>query len=242
MLAVIVFVVMVIALLGVGWWRSRQPAAAVTAAVPGGTASAAPLPGYWRRAFFGALLGRTLVAAGPHVVVLRYGVGVRVAGAVNLAVGLLVLGIGLTQLSEGPAVFLLFGLLYVLGGLAFALAGLHLLFNLGLLRFDRLAGEFTTRRLLGRTTRRLSEIRAVQFISGGVHKSEDGDYETFQVNLLLDDRDQPRLNVMETQELDETRQVARRLAEFLGMPLQDALAGTQTTGCLENMRQDCTLS
>ena len=64
------------------------------------------------------------------------------------------------------------------------------------------------------------ELR-LQLISGGVHQAEDGQFESFQINLVLADAVQPRLNLIEQDDLAETRTTASRVAEFLGIKLLD---------------------
>ena len=54
-----------------------------------------------------------------------------------------------------------------------------------------------------------------------MQKSEAGDYETFQVNLVVNDANEPRQNLIEYQELRGVQQMARQLAEFLSVPLLD---------------------
>jgi hypothetical protein len=77
-------------------------------------------------------------------------------------------------------------------------------------RFDRQTGRMTLGRfgLLG--SRPLADVLAVQL----VERSE------IQVNLVLTDPRQPRLNLLTSQQQEATRPLARRLAAFLNVPLQ----------------------
>ena len=60
-------------------------------------------------------------------------------------------------------------------------------------------------------------------VSGGWHTADGDDYETFQLNLVLKDRAEPRRPLVEQTELPPLRRNAQLLAEFLNVPLLDQI-------------------
>jgi hypothetical protein len=228
----VVFVVMVGTMFVVGYCLSRTatPNATPPERIESGRSiPTTPLPGYYRRNYLANMQQRRLVSQGPDCVELRFGVGAKVIGTISLAVGILQLGIFCACVAEvgwggQQASGLLIGLLPLAGGLAFSLSGLFLLLNLGLVRFNRAVGELTIRRPLRQYKHSLADVRAVQVVSGSRYSSEDGDYETVQINLVLNDPAQPRRNVVESHEGEATCQIARQLADFLRVPLWDVVS------------------
>jgi hypothetical protein len=111
------------------------------------------------------------------------------------------------------------------------------------IRFDRRTGLMTiSRRRLGWgrgkvvTTRPLNQFIAVQILDGGLQTSqvETGEpgtpfsmyfqqYYAYQLNLVLDDTAEPRLNVAWHADGRWMREAAERLAAFLGVPVLDRL-------------------
>jgi len=79
-------------------------------------------------------------------------------------------------------------------------------------RFDREQGMLTLGWLGRRTPRPLASVKAVQVVEGT----------QCQLNLLLEDAHQPRLNLMAETEPAVVRQAAERVASFLGVPLVEA--------------------
>jgi hypothetical protein len=159
------------------------------------------------------------------VLELQFGIGAKVGGTISLGVGILMLGIFGSCLAEAPLggmridILLFLVAIFLAGGIAFLLSGVYLYRNVGLVRFDRASAELSIRRLVGSAVRPLADVVGVQFISGGMHSSDDGDFETFQINLVLADPRQRRLNVVEATDGPVTRQTAHALAAFLQVPL-----------------------
>jgi len=86
--------------------------------------------------------------------------------------------------------------------------------------FDRSAGQMRCRVRLSRHGRPLDDILAVQMLEGTVYSSDEGpDYTQYQLNLVLDDADMPRINVSNHPDLAWTQECGRRLADFLDVPL-----------------------
>ncbi len=97
-------------------------------------------------------------------------------------------------------------------------------------RFDRGAGTLSwrepwSRRALWRgiQERPLTDIAAIQAVSGGFQEYEDeGKVSHYQLNLVLHTGGE-RLNLSDTPDRDETRRIGQRLAAFLGVPLIDEM-------------------
>jgi hypothetical protein len=108
----------------------------------------------------------------------------------------------------------------------FTLAGA--LFWLAPLRaeFDLDAGVARLRSLGRREELPLADVLAVQVADGGVHRmSKGGTYRSYQLNLVLTDRDRPRLGLSNHARRAWTYEAGRRLAEFLSVPLLDSAGG-----------------
>lgn len=106
-------------------------------------------------------------------------------------------------------------------------------------RFDRMIGQWTYRQMwswrsprLFPLRRPLSDILAVQVLFGGFRNdSEDGTFETFQLNLVLRDERQPRMLLCAPSDCDWVLKIGRELADFLGVPLLDHLAFNKGAEC-----------
>jgi hypothetical protein len=116
--------------------------------------------------------------------------------------------------------------IHVAGGIAFTLSGLYVLFNFGAIRFDREQGRMFVRGALGRRELELSRIRAVQLISGGWHTADNDDYQSFQLNLVLDDAEELRRPLLEHTEALQLRREGQGLADFLNIPFLNQLVDT----------------
>lgn|SRR5262245_55324125 len=91
-------------------------------------------------------------------------------------------------------------------------------------RFDREGGQWIVSSLLNSNSRPLSDIVAVQLLDGGWHSDgEYPDYRTRQLNLVLNDVATPRFCLSNHSNRHATYRDAKRLAEFLGVPLMDHL-------------------
>jgi hypothetical protein len=117
------------------------------------------------------------------------------------------------------------------------------------LRFDRRAGLFTiSRRPFGFRgslriirSRPLTDVVCVQLLYGGFHSDtvEIGEpgtpgsvvyekYHSYQLNLVFDDRDEPRYNLATHSDWKWMREAGQKLAGFIGVPVVDHLDhGTQ---------------
>jgi hypothetical protein len=96
--------------------------------------------------------------------------------------------------------------------------------------FDRQTGLLTLGWFGLKGTYPLDKVLAVQLVPGGlVDKAagpfgRGGEHVTYQMNLVLADHYQDRLNMTDDADLDWTRQAGRQVAEFLGVPLIDQIA------------------
>jgi hypothetical protein len=112
-------------------------------------------------------------------------------------------------------------------------------------RFDRGTGLMTVGRrrwaglhpsIVVSRSRPLAQIVRVQLLDGGEHTvhmeiGEPGtpgsvyfkQYRSYQLNLVLDDRSEPRVNLVCHADRQWMRQAGERLAAFLGVPLVDHL-------------------
>ena len=93
-------------------------------------------------------------------------------------------------------------------------------------RFDRGAGLLTYRGFWTPRTWPLRNVLAVQLIDGGWHHGKKRRYYTYELNLVLNDPQTPRLNVSCHPDQAWTRDAGRRIAAFLQVPLSDALTTT----------------
>lgn len=120
------------------------------------------------------------------------------------------------------------------GALCFAIGALCFLFFVLMIvftqrvEFDREAGTWSMRRGGWTRYRPLDCIQAVQLIDGGWHGGVDhGKYFTYQLNLVLDDAEQPRLNLTNVSNWDATWAIGSQLSEFLGVELLDQVSRTE---------------
>src|SRR5579859_4489930 len=123
-----------------------------------------------------------LVQPRDGCLVLRPTIFLRVFAAMFLAIGVIVMAVGVGILIGAEVlmamwVMVAFGAIFsIVGGLMLLLPRRH--------EFDRDAGQWTLSHFFSSTSRPLSDILAVQLIDGGHHSSSDGpDYYTFQLNL-----------------------------------------------------------
>jgi hypothetical protein len=103
-------------------------------------------------------------------------------------------------------------------------------------RFDLGIGQFTYRPpwswrcpMLAFYTRPVTDIVGVQLVPGPpiTYEDENRPIATYQLNLLLDDPLQPRLNLSAMTDLVWTRRTGHLLAEFLRVPLVDQVPPLQ---------------
>lgn len=109
--------------------------------------------------------------------------------------------------------------------LTFAVSGLLWFAGSRRVCFDPSSGRMTSCSAWSRQSCALADVIAVQLLYGGYHDG-DGDvqsYHTYQLNLVLDPRIGPRLNLTHHSDREWTRQAARRIAAFLGAPLVDQI-------------------
>ncbi|MBI3412350.1 MAG: hypothetical protein HY040_28860 [Planctomycetes bacterium] len=182
---------------------------------------ATPLSGHFRRNVLPNFSLRSLTALDPDRLAFRFDAKAKIGGIVSLVAGAFLLS-PLTAFSsfeeraQAGAILLVF---HGFGGLAFTLSGLYILLNFGAVCFDRAQGQMIIRGIFGRRQLDLERIKAVQLVSGGRHLSDGEEYESFQVNLVLDDPAEPRRNLLDHHELEEMRKSACELAGFLQVPL-----------------------
>jgi hypothetical protein len=110
------------------------------------------------------------------------------------------------------------------------------------LRFDRTAGQLVMERRLGfpreprvERTYPLNTIRAVQLLHNGRHSITEpegfGERQTishrefcgYELNLVLDDPQLPRLHLLALADWEWVRQTGQSLGDFLGVPVIDRL-------------------
>jgi hypothetical protein len=166
--------------------------------------------------------------------VLRPSRGFRIAAAILIVVGWVPMAIGVYMWSvhgrdAGVLILLGFGLLFSLAGvMMFILPRRH--------TFDIEKQLWTARGPLGRSSRPLTEILAVQLIEGGWHTTRNGpnqvpsNYFTYQLNLVLDDDGTARRNLLNHGHWDSVWQTSDRLAVFLGVPFQDLASEAENDG------------
>jgi hypothetical protein len=153
--------------------------------------------------------------------------GTRVFGMAFLIVGLLPLAFSVYRLllnRHQTEYWVLAGF-----GLIFFIAGLLVLVLPRRFDFDLDEGQMSLRRFLTRRTRPLTQILAIQAIHGGWHtfKTKGGgttSYCSYQLNLVLDDPQQPRMNLSNHSDWDWTWQSGNTLAEFLQIPFLDSVS------------------
>jgi hypothetical protein len=88
--------------------------------------------------------------------------------------------------------------------------------------FDRRRGQVSRRYWLFRFSYSWNHIVGVQIIYGGRHQSSDEpDYETREINLVLNSSDAPRVNLTNHADHATTRSMATEISRFLMVPLWD---------------------
>ncbi len=147
--------------------------------------------------------------------------GVRVLGWIFCVLGVPVLILGLISifgLMKEPTGGNLLAVAFLLvWGCPFTIFGVKLLGQRT--RFDTNAGEVATR-FLWRTRRRpLADVLAVQVINAGKFGADDEKFVSYQLNLVLDDANEPRLFVVFNTDLADMAKKAKLVADFLSVPL-----------------------
>ena len=96
--------------------------------------------------------------------------------------------------------------------------------------FDRQAGLLTLGWFGLKGTYPLAKVLAVQLVPGGlVDKAagpfgRGGERVSYQLNLVMADAYQDRLNLTNDSDLEWTRQAGEQVADFLGVPVIDQIA------------------
>lgn len=168
---------------------------------------------------------KTLVRPRERVLVLKPSRGMRLVAVLFLLLGAVPLALGTAFLLQRR--FEPVGNWVLLGfGVVFSVSGLLLLLLPRRLEFDLDRGQLTQRRCGFARRRPLTDVLAVQLINGGWHTSRNPhggqtSYFTYQLNLVLDDDRQPRLNLTNHTDWDSTWRSASDLAAFLGVTLMD---------------------
>jgi hypothetical protein len=107
-------------------------------------------------------------------------------------------------------------------GFVFVLAGVAVFVSPARVEFDLREGVLRRKWLFRQRSWPLESVRAVQLVEGGWHgegDSESAPYFTYQMNLVLNDESQPRINLTNHANWDATWTAASELAEFLNVPL-----------------------
>lgn len=161
----------------------------------------------------------TLVRPRDSLLILK---PIRVVPVVGCILGLVLLlvGLGIALRSGHPAAWFVGGIGLVITAAFSALV----LFTRGF-TFDREGGTYLVRRFGSSRRNPLDQIRVVQLIPGGWHGSGDRPkFYTYQLNLVLNDPEEPRLNLTNTSNWEETWRIASELADFLEVPLLDRVS------------------
>lgn len=141
----------------------------------------------------------------------------------------------------------LFGVLFGLVGLLIFVIGLAASLDLRSYRFDVYGGLLTYGLPGWRRRRRLDQVLAVQIVRHGqasrvlasdsefrIFRRSDGSSgistdASYQLNLVLDDPDQPRLSLSHHGTLNWTWEAATKLADLLQVPLLDCICAAEAT-------------
>lgn len=115
------------------------------------------------------------------------------------------------QEAGRDAVWLVAGVLLAVGAALLALRRRFV--------FDREAGTLWMRPGLRARTVPLSEVRAIQVVFGGSHRTSDSAFASYQLNLVLGGGRPERVNVSNQPDLDWAVDAGMQLAAFLGVPL-----------------------
>ena len=97
-------------------------------------------------------------------------------------------------------------------------------------RFDRQAGLLTLGWFGRKGTHPLAKVLAVQLVPGGLVVKTPGPFGrggervSYQLNLVMADANQDRLNLTDDSDLKWTRHAGQRVADFLGVPVIDQIA------------------
>jgi hypothetical protein len=100
-------------------------------------------------------------------------------------------------------------------------------------RFDRQAGRLTLGWFGLKGTYPLARILAMQLIPAGLVENAaapfggGGEHVSYQLNLVMADAYEDRLNITEDSDLGLTRQAGQQVADFLGVPLLDQIADSE---------------
>lgn len=170
---------------------------------------------------------KTLAICGSNLAKLSPSRGMRLFGYVALAIACVPLSLCVYFYRPNADVLQFL----VLGGFAavFAMAGFLLLLVPGSIVFDKSARTVTWRQFGLRRVYSLDSIQAIQLMHGGWHTVKGSDrapvsYCTYQVNLVLRDEAQERMNLTNHSNWDGSWQTAEQLAEFLSVPLIDTVS------------------
>jgi len=110
-------------------------------------------------------------------------------------------------------------------GAVFAVAFSLIVLTTRRFKFDRDRGLLCLRRVGSSRHYPLERVRAIQLIPGGWHGNGTRPrFFTYQLNVVLDDPDRPRINLTNNTNWEVTWRAGSELAEFLGVPLLDEVS------------------
>lgn len=186
----------------------------------------------WTPAKGGGASFRThrLAQAGPTRMAFQPTKGAMAFYALFLLIGVgLLVGFAVFMASRSDGATAIRMTLPILIGVVFTVAGAGMLYTgAAPIIFDTNRGEFWKGRMAPWEARNhqelaahtpLDRIHALQIVSERV-RSDDGSYESYELNLVLDDGS--RLNVVDHGNLDHLRADACALSDFIGKPVWDA--------------------
>lgn len=167
---------------------------------------------------------KALVQPGDECLLICPSVGFRLFALAFASLGGALLGLCAYLLMGHPAKFV-----YWTPGVFGALllpTGLLLLLSRRSFWFDREQGQLRIRRLGFAWKRPLSDVAAIQLVEGGWHASSGKNgiksaYFTYQLNLILDDPETPRLNLSNHSDWEWSWRTGRQLADFLEVRFVD---------------------
>jgi hypothetical protein len=118
-------------------------------------------------------------------------------------------------------------------GIVFVLLSLFLPFMLQSFVFDKDSNSFRLHHGLASRTEPLTNVIGVQLIDSGEHEFSLGNdnaskVRTFELNLVLKGEPPHRINLLNNPNVDSSRSIGERLAEFLEVPFQDAITNLST--------------